>query len=271
MLFVLSKLLGFLSQPSTLLWLLLVLGLVRARSLRPLIRQQGLRLAWTAAALLLVIGLSPISTWLLWPLEERFPVPAIGARDNGYAGIIVLGGGEDGRNSARRGQLHLNEAGERITTASTLAFRLPDARLIFTGSAATLLHASPEGATAVRGYWTSIGIAQSRIVIEPKSRNTYENAVFTHAMLAPQRGDRFLLVTSAAHMPRAMGAFRHAGFDVTAYPTDYRSNLPDETFHTFSSMPAGLKRFDEAVKEWIGLVAYRLLGRTDDFFPPPRP
>ncbi len=94
--------------------------------------------------------------------------------------------------------------------------------------------------------------------------------MLTHALLSPERGDRFLLVTSAAHMPRSMGIFRRAGFDVVAYPTDFRIN-PDRGFIDLSgSYPAGLKRLDEAAREWFGLVAYRILGRTDELFPGPR-
>jgi len=269
MLYIISKLVGFLAQPSTLIWLLLAIGLVRARSLRPLVRRNGLRMAWIATFLLAAAGLSPIASWVMWPLEARFPIPQIpdGSRD--YAGIIVLGGAEDGSNSTGRGQLHVNEAGERITTASTLAMRLPQARLVFTGGVGAILSSPPGGAIAVRDYWLSIGIPASRILIEDKSRNTYENATLTHALLAPKPGERFLLVTSAAHMPRAMGIFRRIGFDVVAYPTDFRVNLQEEPFQTFNDFPAGLKRLDEASKEWIGLVAYRLLGRTDSLFPKP--
>lgn len=269
MLYFISKVVGFLALPSTLIWLLLVVGLVRARSLRPLVRQRGLRLAWTAALLLVIVGLSPISSWLMWPLEARFPIPDVPTGSRDYAGIIVLGGGEDGSNSANRGQLHINEAGERITTGSTLAVRLPEARLVFTGGVGALVHVGPAGASAVRDYWLSIGVPASRILIEDKSRNTYENATLTHALLAPKRGERFLLVTSAAHMPRAIGVFRQAGFDVVAYPTDFRTNFDEDPLNAFGSFPGGLKRLDETTKEWIGLVAYRLLGRTDALFPGP--
>ncbi|MGD9806125.1 MAG: YdcF family protein [Hyphomicrobiaceae bacterium] len=269
MLFIISKLVGFFALPSTLIWGLLVVGLVRARSLRPLVRQQGLRFAWSAAILLVVAGLSPLANWAMWPLEARFPVPQVenGSRD--YTGIIVLGGGEDDTNSTNLKQLQINEAGDRITTGSTLANRLPDARLIFTGGAASLIDTKPDGAEAVRDYWVSIGIPASRILIEDKSRNTYENATLTHALLAPKRGERYLLVTTAMHMPRAMGVFRRAGFDVVAYPTDFRTSVESEPLRIFRTVPGGLKRLDEASNEWLGLLAYRILGRTDALFPGP--
>ena len=267
MIFVASKILGFLAQPSTLVWLLLLFGLLRA--IRAPEQRLGLRLITLAAVLLAVGGLTPVSTWLLVPLEERFPrleVPT-GSRD--YAGIIVLGGGEDGRASVLRHQLHINEAGERITEGAVLAMRLPSARLIFTGGVAAIIGAPPAGADAVGAFWRAIGIQPSRIVIEDRSRNTHENATFTLAMVKPKPGERFLLVTSAAHMPRSIGVFRRAGFDVVAYPVDYRTNFPGDAIDTFGSIPAGLKRFDDATKEWIGLLAYWLMGRTSALLPGP--
>lgn len=267
--FVLSKIVTFLTQPSTLVWVLLVVGLARARALRPLVRQQGLRLASVAATLLLVIGVTPVSSWLMMPLEQRFSRTGVPVGSLDYAGIIVLGGGEDGRGSVQHGDLQINEAGDRLTTAASLAVRLPATRLIFTGTAATLIDSVPGTTRAVRDHFVAIGIDPARIGLEERSRNTFENATMTHAVVSPKPGERYLLVTSAAHMPRSVGVFRHAGFDVVPYPTDYRTNYPDDLFHTFGSIPAGLKRFDEATKEWIGLITYRLLGRSGSFFPGP--
>ena len=277
--FVLSKVLGFLAQPSTLIWLLLVAGLWRARrALRSMAfaatsldrgRVAGLRSIGTAAALFLLAGITPVSSWLLSPLEERFPRIEIAEGSRDYAGIIVLGGGEDGRASVDRRQLHLNEAGERITEGAVLARRLPEARLIFTGGVATILKDVPGGAASVGAFWRAMGIPASRIVIEDRSRNTIENALFTRDLLQPKPGERFLLVTSAAHMPRSIGVFRKAGFDVVAYPTDYRTAFPEDALSPFGSIPAGLKRLDEGTKEWFGLFAYWLMGRTTALFPAP--
>lgn len=267
MLFFLSKLLGFLAQPSTLIWLLVVAGLLRAR--RPSGGRGGLRMIAVAAALLVFAGISPLSSWVLAPLEERFPRLEVKAGSGGYAGIIVLGGAEDGKASVDRRQMHINEAGERITEGAVLAKRLPQARLVFTGGVVAFLSDVPGGAASVGAFWQAMGIPPERIVIEDRSRNTIENAELTWGLIKPQPGERFLLVTSAAHMPRSMGVFRKAGFDVVAYPTDYRTAFPDDALSPFGSIPAGLKRLDEGTKEWIGLAAYWLLGRTSALFPAP--
>lgn len=267
MLFFVSKVLGFLAQPSTLIWLLLVAGAIRAGRAEP--RRGDTRLLWLATALMLIAGITPLSSWLIVPLEERFPRLEVREGSRDFAGIIVLGGGEDGRASADRHQLHINEAGERITEGAVLAKRLPSAKLVFTGGVAALFGDVPGGAGSVGAFWAAMGIARDRIAIEDKSRNTHENAVFTHELIKPKPGERYLLVTSAAHMPRSMGIFRKAGFEVVAYPTDYRTAFPEDALSPFGSIPAGLKRLDEGTKEWIGLLAYWLLGRTSALFPAP--
>ena len=267
MLFVLSKVLGFLTQPSALMWLLLIVGLFRAR--RAATQRSGLRMAAAAAALMAICGLTPASTWLKVPLEERFPRLEVPAGSSDYTGIIVLGGGEDGRASVLRHQLHINEAGDRITEGAVLAYRLPQARLIFVGGAVAVLNDNPPGAESVGAFWRAIGIDGARIAVENKSRNTYENALYARDLIKPKPGERYLLVTSAAHMPRAMGVFRKAGFNVVAYPADYHTNFPVDAMDTFGSIPAGLRRFDESLREWVGLVAYWLMGRTSALFPGP--
>lgn len=267
MLFLLSKVLGFVAQPSTLIWLLLVAGAMRAG--RAEARCGGVRMIVFATAVMLVAGVTPLSSWLMVPLEERFPRLELAQGTSDYAGIIVLGGGEDGRASADRHQLHINEAGERITEGAVLAKRLPNAKLIFSGGVAALLGEASGGANSVADFWKAMGIPAERIAVEDKSRNTHENALLTYDLIKPKPGERYVLVTSAAHMPRSMGIFRKAGFDVAAYPTDYRTAFPDDALSPFGSIPAGLKRLDEGTKEWAGLVSYWLLGRTSALFPAP--
>jgi uncharacterized SAM-binding protein YcdF (DUF218 family) len=115
----------------------------------------------------------------------------------------------------------------------------------------------------------SLGIAKQRLIVERNSRNTWENAVFTRELVQPKPGERWLLVTSAYHMPRSMGIFRKAGFRVEAYPVDWRMGGREDLF-AFTNVGAdGLGRTEVAMREWIGLVAYRLMGRTGELLPGP--
>lgn len=266
MLYVLSKVLWFFAQPSSIIALLLLWAMIAAVRRPP---GKGLGLVVVALAALVAGGLSPLSTWAILPLEMRFPSPSIAPGSTAYAGIIVLGGVEDGRLSLARREVSLNEAAERVTEAAVLARKLPSAKLLFSGGVGTLVGEAPGGAESVAAFWRAIGIAPERILVEDRSRNTYENALYSLVVLKPKPGDRWLLVTSAAHMPRAMGVYRQAGFDVVAYPVDFQTAGYEDASLPFLSIPRGLRRLDDVAKEWVGLVAYYLLGRTSALFPGP--
>lgn len=230
--------------------------------------RSGRRLLLTAATLLFILGLSPVGGALILPLEERFPRPKLTPSDK-IDGIIVLGGGEDPRVGDLRGVLSVNEAGERLAEAVALSRKYPDAKVVFTGGSAELLSTKPPEAEAAKKYFSELGLAPERLIIEAKSRNTYENAVFTREIVKPAEGQRWLLVTSAFHMPRAMGCFRKAGFTVEPFPVDYRTGGFSEVYQPFSSIPEGLRRVDFVFKEYVGLVAYYLSGRSSSLFPAP--
>jgi uncharacterized SAM-binding protein YcdF (DUF218 family) len=118
----------------------------------------------------------------------------------------------------------------------------------------------------MRDLLVAQGIDAARIRVEERSRNTYENAVFSRALVEPQAGQVWLLVTSASHMARAVGCFRHLGWPVVAYPVDYRTeSSPRPGF----LLAEHLALLDLIVKEWVGLVAYRILGYTDTLLPAP--
>lgn len=264
--FTLSKILALVAQPSSVLVLCLLAGLwLMRREGSPL----GRRVAWGGALGLLVGGLFPVGNLFILPLEQRFAsVPAPSQSDR-VAGIIILGGFEDGWVSAGRGGLGLNEAAERVTEALRLGLRHPEAKVVFTGGVGGLLARNTGAAEPVAAFLMDGGIAQDRLVLEGRARNTYENAVFTRDLVEPKPGERWYLVTSAYHMPRSMGLFRKAGFDVIAYPVDYRTRGPEDLMRFFERIPQGLMRLDLAVNEWLGLLAYRALGRIDELFPGP--
>lgn len=263
----LSKIVFFVIQPSSLLAIGVAAGLVIALWTRR--TRLGLRLAAGAFAVLVGAGLLPAGNLLLLPLETRFSRVPEPKPEDGITAIILLGGFEDGWVSSGRGGLAVNEAAERITEGVRLAKRLPDARVVFTGGSGWLLHKDPDATGPVGRFLEDMGIAPGRIVLEGRSRNTHENAVFTRDLLRLGKGERVAVVTSAYHMPRAMGVFRQAGYDAVAYPVDYRTRGPEDLTRTFERFPAGLERLDLAAKEWIGLVAYRLTGRTNVLYPVP--
>ena len=213
-----------------------------------------------AILILFVAAISPLGRILVAPLEDRFPQPAADLPPP--HGIIVLGGAVDGRISKARGQASGEET-ERVDEAVILAKRYPEARIVFSGGSGWPFDESTEAPQA-RKLMVELGVDPTRIALEEKSRNTVENARFTAAMVHPGPSERWLIVTSAFHMPRAMGLFRKAGFDAIAYPVAYRTPVE------WDINPArNLRVFEIAAREYIGLLAYWATGRIDDLFPGP--
>lgn len=261
--FGLSKVLGFFALPSNLLIALALAGILLMRTR---FRRFGQGLVIGAVLLLAVVGIAPVGNALMLPLEERFPKwEARGAVPHG---IVVLGGAVSPDVSHARKEIALNEAAERMTAVAKLARDYPAARIVFTGGSGRLFGGASE-ADFVAGLFDSFGIARDRIVLESRARNTVENAAFTKAMVQPKPAERWLLITSAHHMPRAVGLFRKAGFPVEAYPVDFRTRGAADLTGPFGSLAAGLARTDAAMHEWAGLVVYWLTGRTSELFPGP--
>ncbi len=220
-----------------------------------------------AGAGLLLLGLSPAANWLILPLENRFPKPALEGRT--IDGVIMLGGAVLERQSAAHDQIALNDAGERILALVELARRYPQAKLVVTGGAGFYSGATATEADILRRMIGRLGLPPERIIFEDRSVNTHENAAFSKVLAAPRPGETWLLVTSAWHMPRSVGIFRAAGWPVVAYPVDFRTAGAADAGRGFFSVSDGLRRADVAMREWVGLVAYRLTGRSNALLPAP--
>jgi uncharacterized SAM-binding protein YcdF (DUF218 family) len=245
-----SKIFWALAQPSNLLLLVLAAGALALLLGR---RRLASWLLYPAVLAFLLVGVFPVGEWLILPLENRFPPPA--EPPDKVAGIIVLGGAVDLDVTRARGVVAFHGEAERDITLVELARRYPDAVLIYTGSS----------------YWPPFlrqhGLA-NRVVFEDRARNTYENAVLSKQLAAPAPGERWLLVTSAAHMPRSVGVFRKVGWPVTPYPVDYDTTGNIEMLVT-PDAAGRWNKFDHAVKAWTGLLAYWLIGRSSAPFPAP--
>ncbi len=262
MFFLASKLLWIIAAPTNLMAGVAGLGLLllALRRSRP-----GLRLVTGAVLALVLLGVLPVGTLMLRPLEDRFPQTSLeGLQPDG---IVVLGGAIDQVIGAARGQVTISESATRITAAAELARRFPKARLVYTGGSAALVAEIGGEAEDARRLWVALGIDPGRITIEDRSRNTDENARFVRDLLRPAPGQTWILVTSAYHMPRSMGLFRAAGFPVVPYPVDYRTTGTWRDALPNLQLSLGLARLDFATREWIGLVAYRLSGKIAAVFP----
>ena len=264
MFFILSKTVAIMLLPAN---FLIGLGLAGIVLLATRFARLGRKLLVVSIAGLAICGFSPLGYALLYPLESRFPPwdAARGAPD----GIIVLGGPIDADLSVAHNVPVTRSATDRLIAGAALAYRYPNARIVFTGGSANLISNDAKEADYAVEIFESLGIPKSRLIMERRSRNTYENAAFSKALVAPKQGERWLLVTSAYHMPRSVGLFRKAGFPVEAYPVDWRVAGPADLFSFTNFSIEGLARTDTGWREWMGLAAYRLAGRTDALFPGP--
>lgn len=265
--FLVSKLVGILTDPATLVLLLLALGWLLGLSRRN--RRKGQVLVGVALGLVAVLAVAPVEQWGIAWLENRFPPPE--TMPDRVDGIIVLGGAIDPRISAARGQVSIAAAATRVTALIPLARRYPEARLVYTGGAGDPFNQDLKEADYAEAFYGEQGLDTGRIVFERQSRNTRENATLTREAMRPRPGETWLLVTSAWHMPRAVGCFRAAGWPVVAWPVDYATTgLAVPWWKELRFNPGkGFSGLGPLVHEVVGLISYRAMGWTDELFPKP--
>jgi uncharacterized SAM-binding protein YcdF (DUF218 family) len=245
--------LWFMLQPSALIASGIILGAFFVRT------RYGSKLLWLSAMALFVFGFLPVGGLVIRPLEQRFESPSTLERVDG---VVVLAGAELPELSALSGHSQFDRYTDRLTTFLVLAHRFPNARLVHSGGAG----GSDENQSDVaRALILGAGIDEARTTFERRSTNTCESARMSFEGIRPAAAEQWLLVTSAAHMPRAVACFRAAGWHPIPYPTDYKQGRRPLAFWLFDN----LGMLDYAAHEWLGLAYYRLSGLTTEFFPAP--
>ena len=218
----------------------------------------------TAVILFMLFGLSPLGLWLIRPLETRFPAAILDQAP--IRDIVVLAGAEQLRISADAGRLEVSDAAERVIEGAALARQFPNAKLWIVGGIRAPGRPNTDSAWTA-ATWQRLGIDPKRIVAVEDTLNTCQNA---EGAVSQGLAGAPLLVTSAFHMPRAIGCFRHVGIEPLPYPVDYRGWCARSLADAFSSDVLGnLSRLDVALHEWVGLVWYRVSGRTAELYPAP--
>ncbi len=264
MIFALSKVFWAIANPGNLFILGLLGAAAGALSPWPKLRKLARGGLGVLLAALLAIAVLPVGDWLISPLERRFPPPR--ELPGQVDGVIVLGGMINLEISAAHGRPELDQAADRLVAFVALARKYPEAKLVFTGGSGLLADSEHREADFAQDALQDLGVELARVLFERNSRNTHENALFTYVRVAPGPEELWLLITSASHMPRAVGVFRRIGWQVTPYPVDYYTDGGSLRF----DFQRGLEVLSTALREWIGLTAYRLLGWTDRLFPAPR-
>jgi uncharacterized SAM-binding protein YcdF (DUF218 family) len=266
MFFYISKLLVPLESPGDLLLALLAAGTLLSWFSRT--RRTGIVLTSIAALAFLAVAVFPIARWITSPLEDRFPRPR--QLPDRVDGLIVLGGAVDPDTTARRGLPTLNGEAERMTEFVRLAKSYPGARLVFSGGSALLsAHPVPKEAGVARIFFRQQGLDVRRILFEDRSRNTYENVLLSKALAKPRRGETWLLVQSAHAVPRSIGIFHRLGWPVIPVPVAYKTSEAGG-FDLGYDLADSLMMVENSSHDWLGLLVYRLTGKTDALFPSPQ-
>lgn len=263
MFFVLSKVLWFLIQPLNLI-ALLVIGSALT-SWRGKVRTARWMLVLAMLGLIAPIVL-PIDRWLLSPLEQRFSAPDPMPRQ--VDGIILLGGAQRPTLTAYWRQPELNASAETLVTFLALARRYPQAKLVFSGGSGNIFRQDLSEEQTVRLFLKQQSFDDTLVKYENKSRNTYENALLSQRLMRPEPGQIWLMITNARTIPRAIGAFRKLGWNVTPIPADH-TVIPDGEWEPQFNLALGFTTINEGLHEWLGLVAYYLSGKSSDLFPAP--
>lgn len=254
--FFLSKIVAFLLDPA--LWVIAMLTIAVAwPGLQSQVRRRASALALT---LLCCIGFEALPEQGIRALEAQYAEIAPDAPLTGFVGAIVLGGAtESGAMAMSHVQPGLNDAAERMTAALALAQRHPKLAIIFTGGEGNPLGKGPSEAARARAFFEAMGLTAERVRYESVSRNTFENAVLTAQLPGIDPNQRWLLITSAWHMHRAMATFQKAGWNVVAYPVDFRTASDTDWFRF--NIAASDAKWSLLLRELVGSAAYRLSGR----------
>jgi uncharacterized SAM-binding protein YcdF (DUF218 family) len=244
MIYFISKALWIVTAPTNALILITV-----AAAFWTLIRKSksAARLAVLSACGLAIGGFAPVGLWAMAPLENRFPEWESGLQA-APCGIILLGG----------------DTGDGLVVLAELSQQFPEARLVYSGPGRSIAIAA-----GLLEKFANFGGDPTRIAIETQSRTTFDNAIYSAELMKPRPDERWLLVTSALHMPRSIGSFRRAGFGVEPYSIHFNTRDNANSFFENQAGSKALSQFDAAAREWIGLVVYRIMGRTDALFPGP--
>lgn len=248
-------------------WIVGLSGVILVLAWQPVspARQRWLRITAAALSSLLFMLTSPLVAHVLVAAleEERLPSGLTGPIANGT--IVVLGGGLRDSGSLRP-NIELTEESMRQTACGADLYRRGIApSLVVTGGDAQVFGSGPAEAAVMKEWAIRLGVPPDSILIENQARTTYENAVRTKDLL----GDRtsIILVTSAAHMPRAAALFRTQGFDVIPSPCGFheRNRVAEgwDTLSIFDVLPAtwAFREISEAIEELAGIAVYRLAGK----------
>ena len=249
MFFFLSKFLFFVIKPLNWVLFVLLYGIFTKRATR---RKKSLIIA-----LLMVLFFG--NHFIFNLVAHWWETPAMDMRriETPYDIGILLGGYSDLNKRPDEDRQNFSESGNRFFQTYELYKFGKIKKILLTGGNGSILQDLPSEATEMRLFLLKIGVPDSAIIVEPNSRNTYENAVFTKEILDNNYPNaRCLLITSAWHCPRSEAIFKKAGMPFDVFPVDYFSENIKLTPDDIMPDRLGFYHWELLIKEWVGYMVY---------------
>ena len=215
--------------------------------------------------LFITIIILPTGKYFFWKLEKSYSIPK--NLPNKVDGILILGGGMNEHLTHQYQQINLNNNVDRLTESILLIKKFPDAKVVFSGGIATFKKPKLTGAEVAKMFYERMGVDVDKIIFEDKSRNTYENFIFSKKYIVNNSNEKWLLITSASHMKRAMSIAKKLKLDFLPYPVDFyleKDFLLDEWYR--ANYSENIEYFKLASYEYLGLIVYFLSGRSSKIY-----
>lgn len=247
--------LKYMASPMAIALVLLVLAMIvdwRRRRVRP-----NLFLVLAALGLSAFVFM-PVGPFLAKPLEDRYRRTSLPSHIDG---IVVLNGGLEPLVVQSRQAPAQSVTAQRLAAGAEMARRFPQARVIFSGASSEGGNGTEMEIAATVALAEELGIEKDRLILESKSTNTWSNLVESMHLAAPRSGQTWVLVTSATHLPRSMAIAGKLGWKMTPWPSEYLTGENVKWLDMQRSPSTNVLITERAVHEWVGLVAYRLMGR----------
>ena len=208
--------------------------------------------------LFLFFGYNPLSNFLLNKIEDfikpsKYPVQQL-------KGIVVLGGSfNSGLQSKERNEVLLNSSAERLTKVLEIYDKNPKLLILFSGFSGELKPQGWSESDMAKKFFLEQGVRSENLIFENKSRNTFENIIYSKDIIKTNKGT-WGLVTSASHMPRSYFAFKKQGLVLEPISVDYRTGISSIFWINFD-IKKGLENWNIILHEVVGVSYYKITGK----------
>ena len=212
---------------------------------------------------LLIVSFFPIGNYLIYQIEKEYhsniQIP------EKLDGILILGGATNALMFKEYNQINVNDSAERLIESVKIIKKFKNSKVIFSGGSGILNRSDLGHSQVAKSFYSLMGLNTDKIIFENKSKNTFENILFSKNIAKPKNNDRWLLITSAAHMKRAILVGLKQDWYLIPYAVDFQ-NTKKFQFTPNLNLLSNLYSFQKASHEWTGLLAYYLMNRTKKVF-----